>query len=638
MLRRSACLLIALVLVSGFLFVPPFNGGSSQRVRDAASNATASVGVMSLRDVSLAADPQQNTVYNSSTVIASPPPRVPDTTPVTLNLVSNFVVHRGGLNEPAPVTFVSGQTEAPARPPQGWALIELMYTGNASGTVYDSGYSLNVDNNTLFWGSSPEYGNWTVYGNLTIYNALFSGIFTWQWNSPGSIVNGTFVTSITLRFYPADANFSAPATPNLIMPLLPSMSSGGFHISPSHPTVYGNATVPSDVSAAILQIWVYGFSFDEFWYSNEPSFRDVIVNVSGQPVWSLLPFPYINTGGIDLFAWRPITGVYTLNDRIYMENITAALGMIEGTHEWSFNMPVLLPSWSITASLLLYTNPNVVSAHMSSYAFNLPDVSTSQSGIIGVSPLSTFNQTASASWFYSSDIYTSNGYTAVSLNAREEFSNLQDITPVWENLTGDELTQITQNSVNNEGGMVTGGSLTTTLINYPLAMDTFFEISITHTTNGGFPEYGNASFGLTNLTQAWIQHTYSLSFAGAHASYLQTLTSDAVNSDSDVVVSNLTLISPTAGILGAITHVQGFTGKAYSQVTSKDGDISFYIHLLQAGSLNITPPNYVQPLLLNAVIQGSVVVVHVRVSDPGKSMESVLGPGIIRRALPTKIA
>jgi len=623
---RLSVLFIAFIMILSIFVIPPGTG----------SHVMAKENGISIQPhahlLSLASDPSYP-VNNSSTIIASPPPQTPNTTPYVLNLVSNFVVHRGGLNKPAPRTFINGTAVPPPMPPQGWALIELVYTGNASGTVYDSGYSLNVNNNTLFWGSSPEYGNWTVYDNLTVYTALFTSSFFWQWNSPGAIVNGTFVTSIKLLFYPADAQYPAPSTPNLMVPILPSMTSGGYQITPTHRTVYGNVTVPADTTAAILQLWVYGFSYDEFWYSNEPSYRDVIVNVSGMPVWSLLPFPYINTGGIDLFSWRPITGVYTLNDRLYMENITAALGLIEGTHEWSFNIPNLLPSWSITASLLLYTNPLALSARLSYYNFTMPVVHTVQTS---TSTQETFNQSAQLNYSYASYIYMDDGFELASTSVFENFTNNQTLTAVWENLSGNETTVIRDYTLFHTA-FSSLSDYQNIFVYYPLSMDTFFSITITHTTDGGFPEYGNASFGLTNLTQGWIQRSVSLTSHGTYYSLRNSLVANVVNSDKSEVISNLTLISPTAGILGAIYHVQGFTGKRYIAVSSA-WPVEYYTHVLQAGSMNLTPPDYIQPLLINLVISGVFAppVPHPMFSGPVIHREPVIADSY-RRGLPVNI-
>jgi len=134
--------IIAIVLL--IAVIPPAN---------ASTNAT-QMQPFQARHLSLSV--QDAPVTNSSTVIASPPPRTPDTTPIVLNLVTNFNVTRHGLSSPAPKTYVNGTATAPEIPTQGWALIELVFTGRAMGLVYDSGYSFNVNNNTVFWGSSPN--------------------------------------------------------------------------------------------------------------------------------------------------------------------------------------------------------------------------------------------------------------------------------------------------------------------------------------------------------------------------------------------------------------------------------------------------------------------------------------------------
>jgi len=532
-------------------------------------------------------------ITNSSTVLVSPPPKVPNTTPVVMNLVTNFNVTRHGLSSPAPKSYVNGTSIAPPMPPGGWALIELEFQGKAMGLVYDSGFSFNVDNNTLLWGSSPEYGTWTVYYNLTIYESLFVGKFFWQWNSLGAIINGTFLSNITLYFYPSSQSYRAQNEPNLIIPVLPTMTSGGWHITPNTPKVQNTVTIPSNVTQAILQVWAYGFSYDEFWYSNEPSFRTIIIGVDGTNISSILPFPYINTGGIYLFSWRPITGVFTMHDRFYMENMTPYLGMIEGTHTWSFYMPVRMQGWSISASLLLYTSNNISKAIQISHSFDMQNVTTVQSGTPYVSNVSIYDQYDNITYSGVSQ-YTINGANITSsISASETFVNLQYITPVWENISGYELTKIiTTTSGYNHG--ITWQYSTSTKIYYPLSMDTYFSIEITQTTNGGYPMYGLADFGLTNLVQGWIETV---------SSPLGTnVMEDIVYSNDAFAITNLTLISPTAGYLGQIYSASGFTWKVYVSVFL-GCYYSHYEHYIIAGSLDLTPPNYIQPIWTNYISQ-----------------------------------
>jgi len=573
--------IIAIVLL--IAVIPPAN---------ASTNAT-QIQPFWARHLSLSV--QDAPVTNSSTVIASPPPRTPDTTPIVLNLVTNFNVTRHGLSSPAPKTYVNGIATAPEIPTQGWALIELVFTGRAMGLVYDSGYSFNVNNNTVFWGSSPEYGNWTVYSNLTLYEALFNGTFFWQWNSPGAIINGTFLTNISLYFYPADSNFPAPKEPNMVVPVLPTMSSGGWHMSPSDNFIINNVTLPDNIEQAILQVWAYGFSYDEFWYSNEPSFRAIIVSVDGNNISSILPFPYINTGGIYLFSWRPITGVFTMNDRFYMLPMNAFLGMIEGTHEWSFKMPVLMPGWSIAASMLLYTDASAGRATQVSQYFHMSNISTYQVGTPGVSAQAIFDQYDNISYSGTSTLSINGAQVEYSLNTSEMFYNDQFITPVWQNISGNEITSTVQHISVIENGVYHNNTLTEKTY-FPIAMDTYFAISITHTTNGGYPMYGLADFGLTNLTQGWIQVDTNLEQMKV------SVVEDIVTSNDAFAITNLTLISPTAGYLGVIYSATGFTAKSFIYV-GMSSTFQYYRHYLVAGSEDLVPSNYVQPIYMNAVYE-----------------------------------
>ncbi|CAC12505.1 hypothetical protein [Thermoplasma acidophilum] len=536
-------------------------------------------------------DPSGYPIYNSSTVLASLPPVIPNTQPVVVRLVHDFVVYRNNTSVPTSRAAISGSFIAP-QSPTGWALILLKFNGSASGIVYDSGYSFNVDNNTLLWGTSPEYGNWTVYKNLTLYEALFTGKVYWQWNSPGTIVQGRFESNITLYFYPADAQFPAPKEPNLIIPILPSMSSFDYHLTPSKPYVTSEVKVPKDVYRAEIQIWLYGFSSQEFWYANEPSFNMLFVNVSSRAVASVLPFPYINTGGIDLFAWRPVTGAFTLHDRFYFEDVTGDLGFIEGTHEWNFSMPDLAyPYFVVTASLLLYTSPNASPATPGPYHFSMSPVRTVQVGIPGVSQQAYFNQSMDYS-YSSTSVFRMDGRLTIATDiASGSFMNNQSLTPIWENLTQSERMQFV-----NIVWFGHYSSISFVQYNFPLRMDTLFEIQITKTTNGGYPMYGFATFGLTDLLQSWQQVSLS--------NHMITTIENTVTSNDSFVTSQLELISPTGGLLGAVSHASGFTSKdlRVSVRSVSSGIVHGYEHKIVAGSSDLYGPDYIQPILYERLI------------------------------------
>ena len=98
----------------------------------AVAGAPSTTGHVALaRNIDLAV--QDSPLANSSAVIASPPPKTPNTVPIVMDLVSGFNVTRHGLSSPSPKTLINGTAVAPKPPQQGWGLIELFLTGRAEG-------------------------------------------------------------------------------------------------------------------------------------------------------------------------------------------------------------------------------------------------------------------------------------------------------------------------------------------------------------------------------------------------------------------------------------------------------------------------------------------------------------------------
>lgn len=290
----------------------------------------------------------------SSDVIETPPPLLPPTTP-TIVLIANRTTN----------TTVSATINAPAGP---WALIEFNFTGDVVPQVYDSSYHAMIDGVPIFFGTSPELYQWTVLKDITEYSYLFEegpAQFTFVFGA--ATLGGHFVTSLSITFYPVPAGQPAPTVPTRIVPLWPFMA-----VSDSRLALHANATVPSDTYNATLELYAYGFtggqSQDEFWYAANPAYRAVSVAVGSTPLVTVQPFEYVNTGGLDLFLWDPITGDYTADDRPYQVDVTPALGLLEGTQEYNISLTGLGKGsdWFTCGSLLLYTSPTVFGATIAS--------------------------------------------------------------------------------------------------------------------------------------------------------------------------------------------------------------------------------------------------------------------------------
>lgn len=513
-------------------------------------------------------------ISNNSAISAVPNPQVPDTTPVVIPMFSDFVVTHWCPTITATIDIPSGT----------WASIVLVYNGSASGVVYDSGYSLVMNNVTVFTGTSPEYGNWSVESNLTAYTAILHGEVNFTFNPPMAIINGSFNNSMELLLYPVAPGSSAPSEPNMIIPLGASSM----------------VNVPYNVTAAKLSLLVYGFGADEFWYADMPSiqpYRDINVSVDGIQIASVLPFPYINTGGIDNFMWRPVTGVFTLNDRPYTVNVTAALGFLEGAHNMAISVEDLASSWTTNGALMLYTNNSVGQAAQLFYS-NTPAAPFTMS--VPTPAGTAYITDASSSYDYISMIPTATGYTLAEAVNQNSFENIQQFSSngVWQNITQIETTNNIYLANTFSNGNWTNVTTFQSIL-FPLTMDTGFMINATGTT---YPMTGTFSEFLYNLTQGWLVETITGVQQGSSVSLSGSILENTVGATNGITAGNLTLTSPYAGVINSVTKVSSQVTNFYYYATFNEYEVlSVYSHLLVAQTDNGQPPYY----------QGTVVVDNV---------------------------
>ena len=575
---KTLAMVIAIIFViTGFSYVSGIARATVSQQKATRINPTA------LRNLTV--DPTLVDSGNSA-VVASPPVRVPDTTPVVLRVLSD-----------GPVKVPSGQ----------WGAIVMNYTGASLGTVFDTYITTTVNGVQIYEGVQPEYGNWTVFVNVTQYSALFHGTVTiGGTRAIGYTADflGHIWTNITFLFYPAAAGEALSPVPNIIEPLfnLNYIGSSGGSLS-------AKITVPNDTRAAVLELWPQGNAVDEFWYGAEPVYRTVQVNVDGTPVASVLPFPNINSGGVDLFLWRPILPVFEINHPPNRVNLTGALGLMDGAHTLSIKMPIVGAGgfWLISGDLLLYTSHNVVSAKLTSHTFYQSPVhtiaKTSNVQNANGNYYTVFDQQAITHFSYSSNIKTLNGSISVSSYTKEYSSFDQTLNPVWVNLSGVETTVSHQTVTYAERG-TSGTQTTNEFVSFPVAMDTGFEFTVTSTTNGGFPMYGPFSSLTYNLSQSWIQSTSETNVINGGHSTVLTSFSDTVLGNNGIFSGIIELLSPTGGFIKALTYTSAFTTKIYTQhsyaSTTQQPFISEeYFHLIKGSEINAPQPNIAETVTTN---------------------------------------
>ncbi|WP_196489262.1 peptide-N4-asparagine amidase [Sulfolobus acidocaldarius] len=70
--------------------------------------------------------------------------------------------------------------------------------------------------------------------------------------------------------------------------------------------------MPNGTFRSVLLLYYEGGGLDEFWYTNIPATRNILVYYNSLLAGVVNPYPIIYTGGINLFWWRPVTSINTL--------------------------------------------------------------------------------------------------------------------------------------------------------------------------------------------------------------------------------------------------------------------------------------------------------------------------------------
>jgi hypothetical protein len=317
----------------------------------------------------IATAPSTPVVGSSNTATADPPIPRPSTTPCAVQLFS----HQTFADfSPKPFAYAP-----PAGCPGPWAKVVLEADFAVSaGRQFDRTAQIAIGHVNVYYGTTPEPSRtlgptWHVERDLTDYGALLRSAQAGDANL-GNLVNPTFTGIITgsavLKFYPASARQPAPRAADAVLPL--SSAPGGAALLASTASVLAPTfNLPPNVEGAYLDLVTQSQSADEFWYTCVPddvagqlfscggtAFREAEVTVDGQPAGVAPVYPWIYTGGIDPFLWRPIPGVQTLDFLPYRVDLTPFAGVLSNGQPHQVGIRVFNANnyFLVAASLLLY--------------------------------------------------------------------------------------------------------------------------------------------------------------------------------------------------------------------------------------------------------------------------------------------
>jgi Peptide N-acetyl-beta-D-glucosaminyl asparaginase amidase A len=324
------------------------------------------------------------------------PVQVPPTKPVVVTIAN----HAAFGNAPPPytstVTLPSGH----------WAEVVLDVTGTESGNQYDRLCEIFDGPSEIFLGVTPEPTpagiKWHVQKDITGYLPLLTGSQTFSTyvdNYLSSTDNGIPVITAKLLFYPAGGGFwptqpagladpglagdavneTGPATPpqhpgvpSDVVPILPSGATNTLNTINTGQTLSATVTLPTDITTASLDLYALGQIDDEFWWTEEPAFREIEVSIDGKPAGTVWPYPYVYTGGVNPLIWRPITGIHTLDIPSYRLDLTPFAGMLGGTHTISLTVVNNAGYWLAGGSLLLGTDGQTTTGGVTTDTLSFP--------------------------------------------------------------------------------------------------------------------------------------------------------------------------------------------------------------------------------------------------------------------------
>jgi hypothetical protein len=279
----------------------------------------------------------------SNTTTADPPVPSPNGTPCTVTLFTD--------DQFTNFTYPTFSYVPPSACPGPWA--KVVFEGDFSvnaGRQFDRTGSIWIAGTNIYFGTTAEPSanrgpSWHVERDITDLSAILQAPSTGE-VVLGNIVNSTYTGVITasgkLQFYPANSSNPAPVVADDVYPLSGGPLGDNQYISSQDQPLTGTFTLPRNVEAAYLDVYLQSQIGDEFWYTCFPNdlastipncgntaFREGDVAIDGRPAGIAPVYPWIFTGGIDPYLWRPIPGVETLEFEPYRVNLTPFAAVLD---------------------------------------------------------------------------------------------------------------------------------------------------------------------------------------------------------------------------------------------------------------------------------------------------------------------
>ena len=314
--------------------------------------------------------PSTPQIGSANTVISNASVPRPSTTPCTVQLFENL-----DFSDYNPKYF---DYTPPSGCPGPWAAVVLEADWSVdAGRQFDRTAEIWIGGANVYFGTTAEPSHdvmrsWHVESNLTDYSPLFTIPQAGQVDL-FNVVNNEYTShlhgSASIQFYPLTHGQKPPPTADVVLPMSAGPTGGTVTLNSPSDQLAATFTLPTNVERVYLDVFAQSQSNDEFWYTCAPDdvagelyncgstgFREGEVSIDGQPAGVSPVYPWIYTGGIDPYLWRPIPGVHTLNFEPYRVDLTPFAGVLSNGQQHTVAVSVYnADQWfSATATVLLY--------------------------------------------------------------------------------------------------------------------------------------------------------------------------------------------------------------------------------------------------------------------------------------------
>jgi len=313
-------------------------------------------------------------IGSANTAFADPPVPRPRTTPCVVTLYKGF--------EFADFNPKSFTYAPPAACPGPWAKVILRANFSITqGRQFDRTANIWIGPTNIYFGTTAEPSHnvaryWHVERDLTDYSSIFTAPQAGTVDL-GNLVNKTYTGILhgaaNILFYPLEQNQLPPRAADQVIAFSSGPTGGTVALNTTTDLLEQTLTLPTNITDVYFDVFAQSQSNDEFWYSCVPNdvagelqscggtaFRESEVTIDGTPAGVAPVYPWIYTGGIDPYLWRPIPGVQTMNFLPYRVNLTPFASLLDDGQPHTVALSVFNANsyFSATASLLLYLDSN----------------------------------------------------------------------------------------------------------------------------------------------------------------------------------------------------------------------------------------------------------------------------------------